>query len=221
MATEEILIAPHAPWQNPFVECVIETITRECLDHLIVWNERSLRRTLNGGSRVAPAPLAGQRCADPACGATASQRRDRRGRSPRRAAAPRRTPRGLTIGLAIARQICLPVGTLVVHHGSTGIQTQRPRTLELRGRNTFIRGRPTLLRSADGISGRDSYRIQAFRLRLRTASPAAQIPVQSKTKLDGSGTVAMIGTPPTSAPANANPEPYAVSLAFETPNSST
>jgi transposase InsO family protein len=44
--TEEILIAPHAPWQNPFVERLIGTLRRECLDHVIVWNERSLRRTL-------------------------------------------------------------------------------------------------------------------------------------------------------------------------------
>ena len=40
------MIAPHAPWQNPFVERVIGSIRRECLDHIIVWNERSLRRTL-------------------------------------------------------------------------------------------------------------------------------------------------------------------------------
>jgi transposase InsO family protein len=46
VGTEEILIAPRAPWQNPFVERMIGTIRRECLDHVIVWNERSLRRTL-------------------------------------------------------------------------------------------------------------------------------------------------------------------------------
>jgi len=44
--TEEILIAPRAPWQNPYVERLIGTLRRECLDHVIVWNERSLRRTL-------------------------------------------------------------------------------------------------------------------------------------------------------------------------------
>ena len=44
--TKEVVIAPRSPWQNPFVERLIGTLRRECLDHLIVWNERSLRRTL-------------------------------------------------------------------------------------------------------------------------------------------------------------------------------
>ena len=34
------------PWQNGFVERLIGSIRRECLDHIIVWNETSLRRTL-------------------------------------------------------------------------------------------------------------------------------------------------------------------------------
>jgi putative transposase len=44
--TEEIVTAPRSPWQNPFAERLIGTLRRECLDHVIVWNERSLRRTL-------------------------------------------------------------------------------------------------------------------------------------------------------------------------------
>jgi putative transposase len=43
---EEVVSAPQSPWQNPFVERVIGTLRRECLDHVIVWNARSLRRTL-------------------------------------------------------------------------------------------------------------------------------------------------------------------------------
>ncbi|MGZ5393889.1 MAG: integrase core domain-containing protein [Mycobacterium sp.] len=46
MSIEELLIAPRSPWQNPFVERVIGSIRRECLDHVIVWNERALRRHL-------------------------------------------------------------------------------------------------------------------------------------------------------------------------------
>ena len=44
MGVDEVLTAPRAPWQNPFVERVIGSLRRECLDHVIVWNERSLRR---------------------------------------------------------------------------------------------------------------------------------------------------------------------------------
>jgi transposase InsO family protein len=46
MGIEEILTAPRSPWQNPFVERLIGSMRRECLDHVIVWNERSLRRHL-------------------------------------------------------------------------------------------------------------------------------------------------------------------------------
>jgi len=38
--------APRSPWQNPYVERLIGSIRRECLDHLIVINETHLRRAL-------------------------------------------------------------------------------------------------------------------------------------------------------------------------------
>jgi hypothetical protein len=40
LGMREILIAPRAPWQNPFAERVIGSIRRECLNHVIVINER-------------------------------------------------------------------------------------------------------------------------------------------------------------------------------------
>ena len=46
MGMHQVLIAPHAPWQNPFAERVIGSIRRECLDHFVVLNERHLRRLL-------------------------------------------------------------------------------------------------------------------------------------------------------------------------------
>jgi putative transposase len=44
MAIEEVLSAPRSPWQRAYVERVIGTIRRECLDHVIVFNEASLYR---------------------------------------------------------------------------------------------------------------------------------------------------------------------------------
>jgi hypothetical protein len=46
MGTEEVLTAPRSPWQNPYAERLVGSIRRECLDHVIVCNQRSLRRTL-------------------------------------------------------------------------------------------------------------------------------------------------------------------------------
>jgi putative transposase len=43
---EEVKIAPHSPWQNPYAERVIGSIRRECLNEVIVLNERHLHRVL-------------------------------------------------------------------------------------------------------------------------------------------------------------------------------
>jgi hypothetical protein len=37
---------PLKPWQSPYVERVIGSIRRECLDHVIILNRRHLRRVL-------------------------------------------------------------------------------------------------------------------------------------------------------------------------------
>ncbi len=42
----EVLTAPRSPWQNPYVERLIGSIRRECLDHVIVLTEAGLRRVL-------------------------------------------------------------------------------------------------------------------------------------------------------------------------------
>ena len=44
MGIQEVLSAPRSPWQRAYVERVIGTIRRECLDHVIVLNEASLYR---------------------------------------------------------------------------------------------------------------------------------------------------------------------------------
>jgi len=46
MGIDEILIAARSPWQNPYVERLIGSIRRECLDHCIVFSERHLKRIL-------------------------------------------------------------------------------------------------------------------------------------------------------------------------------
>jgi transposase InsO family protein len=46
MGIEEVLSAPRSPWQNPYVERIIGSVRRECLDHVIVLNEDHLRRIL-------------------------------------------------------------------------------------------------------------------------------------------------------------------------------
>jgi transposase InsO family protein len=46
LGIEGLRSAPHSPWQTPFVERIIGSIRRECTDHVIVLNERHLRRLL-------------------------------------------------------------------------------------------------------------------------------------------------------------------------------
>ena len=47
MGIEEVVTAPQSPWQNPYAERLIGSIRRECLNHVIVLNERHLRRILS------------------------------------------------------------------------------------------------------------------------------------------------------------------------------
>jgi transposase InsO family protein len=44
---EEVVSAPRSPWQSPYVERVIGTIRRECLDHVVVLGEGHLRRIIH------------------------------------------------------------------------------------------------------------------------------------------------------------------------------
>jgi putative transposase len=46
MNIDAVRTAPRSPWQNAYVERVIGSIRRECLDHVIVANEAGLRRVL-------------------------------------------------------------------------------------------------------------------------------------------------------------------------------
>ena len=46
MGIEEVKIAPRSPWQNPYCERLIGSIRRDVLDHVIVLNDRHLKRLL-------------------------------------------------------------------------------------------------------------------------------------------------------------------------------
>jgi len=46
MNIQEVLTTPHSPRQNGFVKRLIGSIRRECLDHMVVLNESSLRKIL-------------------------------------------------------------------------------------------------------------------------------------------------------------------------------
>jgi transposase InsO family protein len=39
----QVVTAPRSPWQNAYVERVIGSIRSECLDHVVIFNERHLR----------------------------------------------------------------------------------------------------------------------------------------------------------------------------------
>jgi len=47
MNITEVVTAPRSPWQNAYVERVIGSIRRECLDHFVIFNERHLGRILS------------------------------------------------------------------------------------------------------------------------------------------------------------------------------
>ena len=51
LGIEEVITAPRSPWQNPYVERIIGSIRRECLNHVIIFNERHLRQMLRSYAR--------------------------------------------------------------------------------------------------------------------------------------------------------------------------
>ena len=97
LGIRDIPTAPRSPWQNGFAERVIGSIRRECLDHLIVFNEKGLRQVLAQyvtyyhGSRT---HLGLGEYADGQAGRRT--RTNRRDPATRRPSSPLRAPGGLT-----------------------------------------------------------------------------------------------------------------------------
>ena len=46
MTIEEVLSTPRSPWQNAYAERLMGSIRRECLDHVVIVDESSLKRLL-------------------------------------------------------------------------------------------------------------------------------------------------------------------------------
>jgi Integrase core domain len=44
MGVRDRPISPRSPWQNPYVERLIGTLRRDCLDHVQIFGERHLRQ---------------------------------------------------------------------------------------------------------------------------------------------------------------------------------
>lgn len=56
MGIQPVLSPPRWPWQRAYVERVIGTLRRECLDHVIVFNEASLYRHVKSFRVYYPLP---------------------------------------------------------------------------------------------------------------------------------------------------------------------
>ena len=56
MGIEEVVTAPQSPWQNAFVERFIGSVRRDCLDHVIVFNEAGLLRLMTSIARTTNSP---------------------------------------------------------------------------------------------------------------------------------------------------------------------
>jgi transposase InsO family protein len=100
MGITEVITAPRSPWQNAYVERVIGSIRRECLDHVVIFNERHLRRVLFVLNRILP-PNEDASCTRQGLprlppGHTTQNRKGRRHAESRRLASSLRTSRRLT-----------------------------------------------------------------------------------------------------------------------------
>jgi len=97
MGITEVVSAARSPWQNAYVERVIGSICRECLDYIVIINERHLRRVLVCGL-LPPQPHASrtrQGLSGPSPGHATQERQSSRHPASEGLASPQRTSRRL------------------------------------------------------------------------------------------------------------------------------
>ena len=115
MGITEVITAPRSPWQNAYVERVIGSIRRECLDHVVIFNERHLRRVLSLLHRILPpnedASCTRQGLPGPSPDPATQDRKSRGHPAGRRPASSLRTPRRLIRSGFLLANRCAAVGT--------------------------------------------------------------------------------------------------------------
>jgi hypothetical protein len=99
MGITQVVTAPRSPWQNAYVERVIGSIRRECLDHIVIFNECHLKESPVLVRRLLSthphASVARQGLPRPASNSAAQNRKTSRTSEGRRLASSLRTPRRL------------------------------------------------------------------------------------------------------------------------------
>jgi putative transposase len=111
MGITEVVTAPRSPWQNAFVARVIGSIRRECLDYLITFNERHLRRVLSSYvdyyHRTRTHLSFDKDCPDPRPVVPTHDRKGRRYPESRWFASPLRTSRRLIRPISCSQYCCV------------------------------------------------------------------------------------------------------------------
>ena len=115
MGIPEVITAPCSPWQNAYVERMIGSIRRECLDHIMIFNERHLRRVLfsyvDYYQKHPHASFARQGLSGLSPDHDTQDRKSRRHPKSRRPASSLRTSRRLIRPRCLIANVCVPSGT--------------------------------------------------------------------------------------------------------------